>query len=80
MSVGGHCRRVSKPLSCAVPWGILKAADLVRTERRGQHIVYSLNATVLQETAALLMDVFSPADKVANSGKSKRKPSTRHVK
>jgi DNA-binding transcriptional ArsR family regulator len=44
-----------------VPWGILKAADLVRTERRGQHIVYSLNTTVLEETAAMLMDLFLPA-------------------
>jgi ArsR family transcriptional regulator, arsenate/arsenite/antimonite-responsive transcriptional repressor len=63
-----------------MPWGILKAADLVRTERRGQHSVYSLNATVLQETAAMLMDLFSPADKAADSGKSKRKQSTRNVK
>lgn len=39
---------------------VLKAADLVRTERRGQHIVYSLNATVVQEVTAILMDVFSP--------------------
>lgn len=39
-------------------FNILKAADLVRTERRGQHIVYSLNATVIQETIAMLLDVF----------------------
>lgn len=62
-----------------MPWSILKAAGLVRTGRRGQHIIYALNA-VLQETAAMLMDLFSPADKVANGGKSKRKPSTRHLK
>ena len=61
-------------------FNILKAADLVRTERRGQHIVYSLNATVLQETAAMLMDIFSPADKAAGSGKNKRKQSTRPAK
>jgi DNA-binding transcriptional ArsR family regulator len=61
-------------------FNILKAADLVRTERRGQHIVYSLNATVLQETAAMLMDFFSPADRASNSGKNKRKQSTRHAK
>jgi DNA-binding transcriptional ArsR family regulator len=35
----------------------LKAADLVRTERRGQHIVYSLNATVVAEATAMLFDV-----------------------
>jgi len=37
----------------------LKAADLVRTERRGQHIVYSLNRSVLDEVAAILMDLFA---------------------
>ncbi len=40
-------------------FNILKAADLVRTERRGQHIVYSLNATVVQETIAMLLNMFS---------------------
>jgi DNA-binding transcriptional ArsR family regulator len=37
----------------------LKAADLVRTERRGQHIVYSLNTSVLDEVAAILMELFA---------------------
>lgn len=35
----------------------LKAADLVRTERHGQHIVYSLNTTVVEEATAMLLDV-----------------------
>jgi ArsR family transcriptional regulator, arsenate/arsenite/antimonite-responsive transcriptional repressor len=62
-------------------FNILKAADLVRTERRGQHIVYSLNATVLEETAALLMDLFAPADKSSNGGKRKNpKHSLRNAK
>jgi DNA-binding transcriptional ArsR family regulator len=57
-------------------FNILKAADLVRTERRGQHIVYSLNATVLQETAALLLDLFAPADKGGgNTRKTAKHPS-----
>jgi DNA-binding transcriptional ArsR family regulator len=43
-------------------FGILKGADLVRTERRGQHIVYSLNASVMEEVAALLMDLIGPDD------------------
>ena len=43
-------------------FNILKAADLVRTERRGQHIVYSLNATVLQEAMAMLIDLFSTGE------------------
>jgi len=40
-------------------FNILKAADLVRTERRGQHIVYSLNTTVLQEATAMLLDLLT---------------------
>jgi DNA-binding transcriptional ArsR family regulator len=60
-------------------FNILKAADLVRTERRGQHIVYSLNATVLQEAAALLLDLFAPAEKGANTRKN-TKPSSRNAK
>ncbi len=43
-------------------FNILKSAGLVRTERRGQHIVYSLNATVIQEVTAMLMDVFAADD------------------
>ena len=39
-------------------FNILKAADLVRTERRGQHIVYSLNATVFQEFLGELLRFF----------------------
>ena len=39
-------------------FNVLKAAELVRTERRGQHIVYSLNATMFEELAAMVMDLF----------------------
>jgi DNA-binding transcriptional ArsR family regulator len=53
---------ISRP-SLSHHFNILKAADLVRTERRGQHIVYSLNATVLQEATAMLLDIFSPGEK-----------------
>lgn len=41
-------------------FNVLKTANLVRTERRGQHIVYSLNTTVLQEAAVMLLDIFTP--------------------
>ena len=44
-------------------FNILKAAELVRTERRGQHIVYSLNTTVLDDVATVLMDLFGPGGK-----------------
>ena len=39
-------------------FNVLKAADLVRCERRGQQIVYSLNTSVLEDTASLLFDLF----------------------
>ncbi len=37
---------------------VLKNADLVRAERNGQTIVYSLNATVVQEFLQELMQLF----------------------
>ncbi len=41
----------------------LKAADLVRSERRGQYQVYSLNTTVFEELAGLMLDLFQkPGD------------------
>ena len=43
-------------------FNVLKSADLVRTERRGQHIVYSLNASVLDDVAAILFELFSTSD------------------
>ena len=39
-------------------FSVLKDARLVRNERRGQHIVYSLNTTVFEETAGVLFDLF----------------------
>jgi ArsR family transcriptional regulator len=39
-------------------FNVLKGADLVRRERRGQQIVYSLNTTVFEDVAALLADLF----------------------
>lgn len=41
-------------------FNVLKAADLVRSERRGQHQVYSLNASVFEEIAGLLLELFQP--------------------
>jgi ArsR family transcriptional regulator, arsenate/arsenite/antimonite-responsive transcriptional repressor len=37
---------------------VLKLADLVRVERRGQFQVYSLNTTVFQDLMAELMEWF----------------------
>ena len=39
-------------------YGVLKAADLIRSERRGQRIVYSLNTTVFEDVASTLADLF----------------------
>jgi len=48
------------PASLSHHFAVLKQADLVRTERRGQYIVYSLNSTVFEDIARLLMDLFPP--------------------
>ena len=39
-------------------YGVLKAADLIRSERRGQQIVYSLNTTVFEDVAAAVANLF----------------------
>ncbi|HMK89912.1 MAG TPA: autorepressor SdpR family transcription factor [Methylocystis sp.] len=39
-------------------FNVLKSADLVRCERRGQTQVYSLNTTVFEDVAALWFDLY----------------------
>jgi ArsR family transcriptional regulator, arsenate/arsenite/antimonite-responsive transcriptional repressor len=41
---------------------VLKLADLVRVERRGQFQVYSLNTTVFQDLMSEIMDWFGGLD------------------
>lgn len=48
---------MSKP-SLSHHFNVLKEAELLRNERRGQHIVYSLNTTVFEDAAGLLLDLF----------------------
>jgi DNA-binding transcriptional ArsR family regulator len=40
-------------------FNVLKAAELVRSERRGQQIIYSLNTSVFEDVAATLFDLFA---------------------
>ena len=37
---------------------VLRAAELVTAERRGQEIVYSLNTTVFEDVASSLAEIF----------------------
>ena len=50
----------------------LKNAELVMTERNGQSIVYSLNATVVQEFLQQMMDTFSVGAQKELPRKSRR--------
>lgn len=43
-------------------FSLLKQAELVRTERRGQQIIYSLNMTVFEDVAALMFQLFNRSD------------------
>ena len=48
------------PASLSHHFAVLKQADLVRTERRGQYIVYSLNSTLMEDIARMVLDLFPP--------------------
>ena len=54
--------QISKP-SISHHLDLLKRADLVMCERKGQFLIYSLNTTVLEETANWLLDLMSKTDK-----------------
>lgn len=47
-------------------FAVLKRADLVRTERRGQFIVYSLNSSVFEDFARMLFDLFPHRDRTGD--------------
>jgi len=46
--------------SLSYHFNILKEADLIRSERRGQVQVYSLNTSVLEGLAVLVLDLVRP--------------------
>jgi len=48
---------MSKP-SVSHHFSVLKEADLIRSRRDGQKIIYSLNTTVAQDMVAWLWDLF----------------------
>jgi ArsR family transcriptional regulator len=50
--------RISAP-SVSHHLNVLKQAELVRSERNGQTIVYSLNSTVVQEFLQQLLQLFN---------------------
>lgn len=54
--------QMSKP-SISHHLSLLKQAELVWDERRGQHIVYSLNTTVFQELLMWIVSLQQPARK-----------------
>lgn len=47
---------------------ILKAAGLVRSERRGTSIVYTLQSSVLEDLAAELLELASPLSRKSQTG------------
>jgi len=49
-------------------YNILKNAELVRVERRGQFLVYSLNTSVFEDAMTMLVDLFD-----TKAGPKKRK-------
>ncbi|WP_426450778.1 autorepressor SdpR family transcription factor [Paenibacillus sp. S-38] len=59
---------MSKP-SISHHLNLLKQAELVWDERRGQHIVYSLNLTVFQELMKWLLAFPLPAENSAGQTK-----------
>ena len=44
--------------SLSYHFNILKEADLIRSERNAQEQIYSLNTSVFESAAALLLDLF----------------------
>jgi DNA-binding transcriptional ArsR family regulator len=59
---------------------ILKNADLVRRERRGQFQVYSLNTSAFEETPAMLIDLFGSDKKRKRSRDSPLPRKTGYVR
>jgi len=64
LSAGAIAERfdMTKP-SISHHLGVLKSAGLVRAERRGQEIIYSLQTTVFQEFLGYLAETFGEGER-----------------
>jgi len=60
---------MSKP-SVSHHFSVLKEAELIRSRREGQNIVYSLNTTVAQDVLAWVWDLFGKPGPKNNGTKS----------
>jgi DNA-binding transcriptional ArsR family regulator len=60
MSAGELAERfdMTKP-SMSHHFAVLKQANLVRSRREGQQIIYTLNSTVMEDVLAIVWDLFA---------------------
>lgn len=63
---------MSKP-SVSHHFAILKDADLIRSRRDGQRILYSLNTTVLEDVATWMWDLFGVKSRKSTAASTQRK-------
>lgn len=71
--LAGHFN-LTKP-TMSSHFSVLKAAELIRAERKGQQIYYHLNLTVLEDALMALVDRFDIGRDVFAAGQQKERPS-----
>jgi DNA-binding transcriptional ArsR family regulator len=59
---------MTKP-SMSHHFSVLKEADLIRSRREGQQIIYSLNTTVVEDVLAWIWDLFGADGEKGESSK-----------
>lgn len=52
-------------------FAVLKAADLVTTEKHGTSVIYRLNTTVFQDVVTHLLDLFGSGEGVSREARHK---------
>jgi DNA-binding transcriptional ArsR family regulator len=55
-------------------FSVLKGADLITAERRGQQIVYSLNTTMFEDVATVLLDLFGARSTLDSKAQASAEP------